>query len=119
MTQLLAHLVGDFVLQSHAMAIRKTSSWRWAFIHATFYTLPFLFLTQNPIALLIIGGTHAVIDRLGIARRWCQFYGVGHPGLWAKEEGFEYPPGFIGVWLTILVDQTMHLTINYFTLYHL
>lgn len=30
MTLLLCHLVGDYVLQSHVMATRKTSSWAWA-----------------------------------------------------------------------------------------
>ena len=30
----LAHLVGDYPLQSHTMAIYKTVMWRWAFIHA-------------------------------------------------------------------------------------
>lgn len=117
---ILAHLLGDYVLQSHVMATRKTASWRWAFIHAAFYSLPFLALllwfsttwTQFGIALAIIGGTHALIDRLRIAARWCEWYGVGHPGLWTKREAFEYPPSFLGVWLTIIADNTLHLTIN-------
>lgn len=117
---ILAHLLGDYVLQSHVMAVRKTSSWRWAFIHAAFYSLPFLALllwlgvgaSDALGALAIIGGTHALIDRYRIAARWCAFYGVGHPGLWTKREGFEYPPPFLGVWLTIIVDNTMHLCIN-------
>lgn len=156
MTQLLAHLVGDYVLQSHVMATRKVTSWTWAFVHAAFYTLPFLLLTQDWHALLVIGGTHAVIDRLRIARRWCEFYGVGLPGVWwrpckcvcghdlaahmeaplpvvgvapplwigkdecgicttctgRKPEPFEPPPPFLGVWLVIIVDNTMHLAVN-------
>lgn len=118
----LAHLIGDFVLQSHTMATRKTTSWRWAGTHATFYALPFLvlLLALAPAArvlpaLLVIGGTHAVIDRLGIAGMWCRWYGVGHPGLWHREErdgAFVAPPPFLAVWLTIIVDNTMHLSIN-------
>lgn len=129
---ILAHLLGDYVLQSHVMAVRKTSSWRWALIHAAFYSLPFLVLllwlrvgaSDALGALAIIGGTHAVIDRLRIAARWCEWYGVGHPGLWWRPKGvqlgtlfgrgeaFESPPPFLGVWLTIIVDNTLHLTIN-------
>lgn len=163
---LLCHLVGDYALQSHTMAIRKTSSWEWAAIHAAFYSLPFVFLaalSSHPserwaVALAVIAGTHAAIDRLGIAGRWCRFYGVGHPGLWWRPvmcsecghrlaahahmhqdeyrspkwpegawvcadsadcpahepvpEKFEPPPPFLGVWLTIIVDNTLHLLIN-------
>lgn len=113
MTQLIAHLIGDYALQSHVMAIRKTSSLKWACIHACFYGLPFLLLVSHWWQWAVIVGTHAIIDRYRIAANWCQWYGVGHPGLWAKEEGFEYPQPFLGVWLTIIVDNTMHLTINY------
>lgn len=115
---LLAHLVGDYVLQSHTMAIRKTSSWLWAATHATFYALPFaaLLLTFAPAralpALLVIGGTHAVIDRYRLAAYWCRWYGVGYAGIWWRGPGFEAPPPFLGVWLTILVDNTLHLCIN-------
>ena len=41
MTELLCHLVGDYVLQNHAMASLKTKSSFWAAIHALLYTLPF------------------------------------------------------------------------------
>lgn len=78
----IAHLFGDYVLQSHVMAIRKTSSWLWALIHACFYGLPFLLLVSEPWQWAVIVGTHAFIDRLSIARRWCELYGVGFPGLW-------------------------------------
>jgi hypothetical protein len=118
----LAHLVGDYVLQSHTMATRKTASWRWAWTHAVFYSLPFLalLLATAPAAhvapaLVVIGGTHAVIDRLGIAGMWCRWYGVGHPGIWHREErdgAFVAPPQHIGQWLTIIVDNTLHMAIN-------
>jgi hypothetical protein len=118
---LVAHLCGDYVLQSHVMAQRKTQSWRWAMLHALFYGAPFAVLlgafgTLGDVAgwaaLATIIGTHAVIDRLGLARRWCAWYGVGFPGLWANSSTFEAPPPFLGVWLIILVDNTAHLLIN-------
>lgn len=117
---ILGHLIGDYVLQSHAMAVRKTSSWRWAWIHAACYSIPFAVLLgclHVPIgslllALLIIGGTHAIIDRYRLAAVWCRWYGVGFPGLWWRGNGWQDPPPFLGVWLIILVDNTMHLAIN-------
>lgn len=145
MIQLICHLVGDYALQSHVMATRKTSSLPWALIHAVFYTLPFLFLTHSPSALAIICLTHALIDRFAIARHWCEFYGVGFPGIWqaflehdwiARKDtndlvnaalnesvpfpdkpSFTPPPPFLGVWLIIIVDNTMHLAINYAALW--
>jgi hypothetical protein len=141
MPELLAHLVGDYVLQSHVMATRKTSSLAWAFIHAAFYTLPFLLLTQSPAALAVILVTHAIIDRLAVARHFCAFYGCGgFPGLWDRAlrwwdrcchdprcitahvdlvPPFEPPPPFLGVWLVIIADNTMHLAINHLTLAYL
>lgn len=118
MTELLAHLVGDYVLQSQPMADRKVSSLPWAVVHAAFYTLPFLLLTTSPAALLVIGGTHALIDRYRVAARWCAFYGSGSiGGLWGRfSVRDEPPPPFLTVWLTIIVDNTFHLCINHFAL---
>lgn len=162
---LIAHLIGDYPLQSHTMATRKVSSWTWAVVHATFYTFPFAALLgvasafgvaswRTDVALAVILLTHAAIDRLGIARKWCVWYGVGHPGLWwtardratyreeqaesiyhtwdgsklhpwvrggnshmqdeARRQAPEFPapPPFLGTWLTIIVDNTLHITIN-------
>lgn len=116
MLQIIAHLFGDYVLQSHVMATRKTSSWRWALIHAAVYCLPFIVLFQpSLVAIAIIGGTHAVIDRYRLAARWCVWYGVGHPGLWHRPDAgaFDAPPPFLLVWLVIIVDNAWHLAINY------
>lgn len=61
--QILAHLVGDYILQSHWMATEKTKQSVAAGVHAVTYTLPFLFLTWSPWALAFICGTHFLIDR--------------------------------------------------------
>ena len=133
MSLFLAHLVGDYVLQSHVMATRKTSSWAWALIHACFYGLPFLLLVEHAWQWAVIVGTHALIDRYRLAVYWCRWYGVGFPGVWDRlvrwanrcchdprcatagvdlVPPFEAPPPFLGVWLIIIVDNTMHLLIN-------
>ena len=61
--QLLAHLAGDYVLQSDWMAREKTSRIAVALAHALCYSLPFLFLRPSLAAWLVIVGTHATIDR--------------------------------------------------------
>lgn len=153
MTELLAHLVGDYCLQNHWMAMNKTSAWLPAIVHAFFYTLPFLFLSSDPRVLAIIFGTHLLIDRFRLAGYWVRFWGVGTAGtvptfveviLRAPRDVLavgtplyehvrsgegEHPrvvlsclpadaPPWLGVWLTILVDNTMHLAINHFALNH-
>ena len=61
--QVLAHAVGDYIIQSDWMADNKTRKSLAAGVHAVTYTLPFLFLTQAPLALAFIAGTHFLIDR--------------------------------------------------------
>lgn len=86
MPELIAHLVGDYVLQSHWMAARKRHEWWPALVHAFFYSLPFLLLLSwdRPLVALaqwlLIAGTHAVIDHYGLAAYWCRWWGVGVPG---------------------------------------
>lgn len=77
MEQLIAHLIGDYILQNHAMAMRKTSLWFWATLHVLLYGIPFLFLTTSPIQWLIIVGTHLLIDRFRLAKYWVDLWGIG------------------------------------------
>jgi hypothetical protein len=65
---LLAHLVGDYLLQSDWMATEKTRRWWPAVVHGAVYSLPFLLVTRSPWALLVIGGTHVVLDRFRVAK---------------------------------------------------
>lgn len=127
MGQLIAHLVGDYVLQNHLMATRKTSSWLWAAVHALFYGLPFLLLVSAPWQWVVIVGTHAVIDRYRVAAWWVRFWGIGCAGWlpiylhrWLHREAEDLvvdpAPPFLAVWLLIIADNTLHLLINYLTL---
>ena len=45
--QILAHLVGDYILQSHWMAQNKAKQSVAAAVHAVTYTLPFAFITLS------------------------------------------------------------------------
>ncbi len=113
MEQLLAHLVGDYVLQSYWMAKNKKSKLWVSAIHAAVYTLPFLFLTLNPYSLLIIFATHAIIDRytgivIFLSRlRNLHFKGNGYP---------KDVPVWLASLLIIILDNTLHLIINYLAL---
>ncbi len=108
MLQLLCHLTGDYLLQTSWMANNKTKSWIAAITHACVYQLPFWFvLHPSPLALLVIFGTHAVIDRFRLAKLWC------------KATGSDGGPDWLSVWLMIITDNTIHLWINYLSLEYL
>jgi hypothetical protein len=105
--QLLAHLVGDYVLQTDHMASQKTKSFAVACWHAFVYSIPFFFLSSVSCpALLVIVSTHAVIDRYPFSK--------------ASWHGYTYDkPDWLAGWLLIIVDNIIHLVINYFALKYL
>jgi hypothetical protein len=109
--QFVAHAVGDYILQSHWMAIEKTKRSVAAALHAVTYTLPFLLITHEPLALLIITGTHFVIDRFRLARFIVWFKN----GPWKPVTATGYQddvPAWLSVWLLIAADNILHVVIN-------
>lgn len=118
MEQLLLHLIGDYVTQTDWMARNKTRVTLAAASHALVYTLPFALLTPSPTALAVIGGSHFLIDRFRLARhlafaknkltgwhlRWDDCQATGFPP--------DMPAGF-AFWLMMMVDNALHLSINY------
>lgn len=134
--QLVAHAVGDYVLQSDWMATAKTKQSIAAAVHAVFYSLPFLFFSPSLTAYAVIIGTHFVIDRWRLARyvcwvknwiapwKWiddCVLEGcpVGHrepPNPpWSECTATGYPPdrpAWLAVWLLIIVDNLAHVILN-------
>lgn len=122
----LAHLVGDYLIQSHWMATEKTKRWWPAIVHAVTYGLPFLLITQSPWALLVIVGTHAVIDRYRLARHVIWFKNLNaprsHRRTWEECSATGYPPetpAWLAVLLLIIADNTLHLLINFAAVYWL
>lgn len=116
---LLAHLVGDYLLQSHWMACEKTKRWWPAVAHAATYTVPYIFITQSVWALLTIGITHAVIDRYRLAKHVVWFKNQLAPKAfrpsWKNSRSTGYPsetPVWMATWLLIIADNTLHLLIN-------
>ena len=139
--QIVAHLIGDYILQSHWMATEKTKNSVAAAVHAIAYSIPFLFITQSPEALVIIFGTHFLVDRFRLARfvvwlkngplRYEEGFepalmtntGRPPPGVYPIKAGWEWKPltatgyqddvpPWLSVWLLIIADNTIHIFIN-------
>lgn len=112
----LAHLVGDYLLQSHWMATEKVNRWWPALVHGLTYTLPYVLVTQSLLALLVIASTHVVIDRYHLAKHvvWLKNQ-IGprthRPGHTSTGYPVDTPP-WLAVWLLIIADNTLHLLIN-------
>lgn len=112
----LAHIVGDYLIQSDWMAQEKTTRWWPAAAHAVTYGLPFVLVTQSAAALLVIVATHAVIDRYRLARHvvWAknqlapQAFRPGHTATGYDESR----PEWLSTWLLIIADNVLHMLIN-------
>jgi len=118
MIQLLLHAWGDYITQNDWMATNKTKStlkgWVAVIIHATIYSLPFLFIGSFN-AVFVIWITHLLIDKFRLANYVLQLKN------WTfTPNGFpDGTPPFLTVWVMIIVDNTIHITINYLALYFL
>jgi hypothetical protein len=115
--QLVAHAVGDYILQSEWMVREKGRSHLAALVHVVMYTLPFLFLTQHPLTLAVIAGSHFVLDRWRLARYVIWLKNRPWPGSrpWHECKATGYPPEtppWMATWLLIIVDNTLHILIN-------
>lgn len=117
--QLVAHAVGDYVLQSDWMANEKTKRSAAAAAHALAYALPFLFLSPSLPALAVIVGTHFAIDRWRLARFVCWAKNLPAPAAyrypWGECSATGYHssrPPWLAVWLLIIADNVLHVLIN-------
>lgn len=124
--QIVLHLLGDYVLQSHWMATNKTKLDEVltgniaALAHVLAYTAPFALLTQSWLALGLIAGSHFVIDRYRLARYvvWAKNFFFAPPNEnppWSECSKTGYPdtvPPWLSVWLLIITDNIMHIVCN-------
>jgi hypothetical protein len=116
---LIAHLFGDYILQTHAMATQKTSSWKYAILHGVTYGIPFLVATHSIAALLVIVVTHIIIDRFRLARHLMWFKNQFAPKEFRpdrstlKTTGFPAEtPAWLSTWVMIIADNAVHVAIN-------
>jgi hypothetical protein len=116
--QLLAHVLGDYLLQSDWMASNKTRRWVPALAHALTYSMPFLALRPSPVGWLVIAASHLFIDRWRLARYVCWASGLLAPPpyrSWRECTTTGYPPereAWMSTWLLIIADNTLHVLIN-------
>jgi len=113
MRRLLAHLAGDFLLQSDWMAAAKVIGHGReralaAASHAAIYAACFVPFTRNPARLAVIGVTHALIDAYR-PLPWLIHHKdrLLSPRSWPAAKPSEVP-----WWLMIVTDQVVHLLIN-------
>lgn len=129
---LLAHGIGDYVFQSHWMAQEKLKRWSVASLHGALYAVPFTPLVLLPAwahgnlagglaaLVLVVGGTHAALDRLRAAPYviWIMNQALSplsHRRSWAECRKTGYPPEvpeWLAVLLKIIVDNLIHILIN-------
>lgn len=117
--QLVAHAVGDYVLQSHWMAQEKVRQSFAAACHVATYGLAFLLFRPSVAALAVIVGSHFVIDRWRLARYVCWVKNHLAPVAWDRPwrecQATGYPPDappWLTVWLMIIADNVMHVLCN-------
>jgi hypothetical protein len=95
---LVAHMVGDFLLQTDWMAKNKKRSFFACTIHVFLYMMPFLFLGLMWWQLLIIALQHWIQDKTTFVN-WYM----------AKTGSVEFANPPFSPWSVFVVDATFHL----------
>lgn len=98
MDWVLAHFVGDFLLQTHEMAVRKKTSSIFCSFHVACYIVPFLLCGLAWWQLLLIMVQHFIQDRTGLVVWLMKVKGSA---------GFIEPP--FGPWSIIVMDNILHI----------
>jgi hypothetical protein len=98
MSVYLAHLIGDYLLQTDRMAIgKKKSSWI-CLVHVLTYLIPFIFTPLVWWKLALIGLQHFLQDRWNFVPWFMCVKGSGQ---------FTLPP--CGPWSVIVTDNILHI----------
>lgn len=96
---LVAHCIGDYVIQNDWMAKNKKQSSLICAIHSLTYTLPFIICGLHWYQLLLIFGQHHLQDRDNVVLWYMKI---------SRKSDFAKPP--LAPWSIFAVDNTFHLT---------
>jgi hypothetical protein len=69
---ILAHFIGDFLLQNDWMAIGKKRSSLICSVHVLIYMTPFLLTELSWLQLILIAAQHWIQDRSSFVSWWCK-----------------------------------------------
>ena len=127
---ILGHLVGDYVLQNHWMALNKKEEWLPCIVHCLVYTgavclftAPELFAWKWHIfvpAIVLIFLSHFVLDRTNIIDKYLDLIGGRS---WGRSEDIDnrqysnFMTSVVASYTSIVqtgVDNTVHLILMYF-----
>lgn len=115
MEQLLCHVFADYVIQSDWMALNKSKrSWP-CLVHVLLYTSVFLLLTTSWKALVVIGVTRFLFEHCKVTGYYDHFSSPSN----IEMNGYSQRLSYITIWLCIITDNFLHLTINYFAIKYL
>lgn len=95
---ILAHFVGDFLLQTHEQAVKKKTSNLFCGFHVVCYIVPFLMCGLAWWQLLLIAAQHFIQDRTNFVVWFMKAKGSA---------GFIEPP--MGPWSIIVTDNILHI----------
>lgn len=107
---LILHLIGDYLTQNNFIANNKVKSNKWALVHVTMYSLPFLTICFSWYWLILFS-THYFIDRYRLAVYWIKLVNWN----WKYDENYGFPkevPSFMSIWLMFIIDNIFHIMIN-------
>jgi hypothetical protein len=113
---IVAHLIGDYILQNDYIANQKTKKTLPAIIHVLLYGIPFYFLVGFSYSLFFIITTHFLIDRFRLAVYWINLINWN----WKSNNfGFDdNKPIWMSVWLMIIYDNIFHIILNTIAIYY-
>lgn len=119
MIQLFLHMIGDYITQNHWLANTKVKNsligYLACFIHVLLYSLPFLAIGSFQ-AVGVIFITHYLIDKFRLAKYIVMVKN------WTFDTPTGFPkgaPDYIAVWILFIVDNILHVIINYLALKYL
>ena len=102
---IIAHWIGDYVLQSESMAVGKATSLKWLTIHVLVWTASIRIITT------LFGATFMWVIAMGVAH-WIQDF------ITSKiNSHFQKTKQLKLFWLTIGTDQMLHYLVMFATLH--